>query len=259
LEKNSNLVQSLARGIVGLEMAANGEVSPKELAERLGIDRSSAYRLLYTLMDCGYLIQDPQTRSFVPNSVKFLSLSGKIVSKLDWLKLADQQLKKLRDETRETANLGLLEKNHLIYVKQELSDNAVRVFNILGVERPVHSSSLGKAIVAFLDEPALSKLLDEIELTARTPKTITNKDIFRLHLEMVRKQGYALDDEENYEGVRCIAAPIFGYDGQIIASMGISGPTSRITLDKMPSYIEHVLRATSELSEKLGYVPPQSR
>jgi len=256
--RNSNLVQSLMRGLVGLEMAAEGEVSPQELADRLGIDRSSAYRLLYTLMECGYLTQ-AENRKFIPNGGKFVAIFGKVAGRLDWMKLANQYMEVLAEETGETANLGVVENNYLVYIGQAQSDNAVRVYNAIGTRRPLHSSSLGKAYLAFLDEPRRSEIIDMIDFTPITPKTITNPELFRLHLEMVRRNGYAFDDEETFEGVRCLAAPVFDHKGKIIAAMGISGPTSRVTLERLPFYSNKVVEIARELSRNIGYSEPAAQ
>src|SRR5262245_19709952 len=211
IERESKPVQSLDRGLVALELAVRGRVKPSELAKVLGVDRSTAYRLLYTLMLRGYLEQDPTTREFFPNSGKFFALSRQVAGPMDWPAVATGFLRILRDRSGETANLGVLQDNEVIYIGQQQTREAVVVNHALGERRPAHCSALGKAILGFLPEGYVDRLVEGRPLAANTPRTITDPQILKIQLKNVRELGYATDDEETMPGVRCVAAPIYDH------------------------------------------------
>lgn len=247
-------IQSLDRAILGLEMAFNQGIKPSDLAEKLSIDRSSAYRLLYTWTVHGYLLQDKASGKFFPNSVKFTSMSAKLTSFMEWTKPALSELKTLRDQTNETANLGVLDGEHVVFLAQELTHTAVIIINLLGRRRPAHCSALGKAILAFLPPEQLSEWIAVHPLNSMTPRSITSPEQLRHHLNEVRKQGFALDDEESQEGVRCIASPIFTGAGQVVGAMGISGPNSTITIARLPELTQSVASRAESTSRELGFI-----
>ena len=118
---------------------------------------------------------------------------------------------------------------------------------------PLHSSSVGKCILAFRPPFAAVRLLKDYPLTAYTPKTITDKDILMEQLAIIRSQGYAVDDEEIALGVRCIAAPIYDYRGEVNYSLGVSGTTNNIKPAAMDRYLSALLSASSQISSALGY------
>lgn len=250
-KREPQVVQSLERGLVALEMAARGRVKPQVLAKALGVDRTTAYRLLYTLAVKGYLEQDPSTREFVANPSKFFAISSQIAGAMNWSAIAMRFLSVLRDRTGETANLGVLQDNEVVYIAQQQAQEAIIVNHHLGARRAVHCSALGKALVAFLPEPEVERLIAR-GLPAHTPRTITDPEMFRLHLKMVRECGYAVDDEETFEGVRCVAAPAYDYRPHVIASIGISGPSNRVTLERIPMLAQIVLDVANQTSIALG-------
>lgn len=250
-KRESQIVQSLERGVIALEMAARGGIRPAALARVLGVDRTTAYRLLYTLMDKGYLEQDPKTHEFLPNPSKFFALSSQVGGAMNWPAIAAGFLPILRDRTGETANLGVLQDHEVVYIAQQQPREAVIVNHSLGARRPVHCSALGKALAAFLPEEELDRITAG-GLAPNTPRTITDPQMLKLHLRMVREVGYAVDDEETFLGVRCVAAPIYDHRGHVVASMGISGPSTRMALDRIPALADIVLDVVNQTSQALG-------
>jgi IclR family transcriptional regulator, KDG regulon repressor len=249
-------IQSLERGLIALELAVRGMGKPAELAKILKVDRSTAYRLLYTLKLRGYLDQDLLTREFVPNTAKFFVLSSEVAGLISWPTVAASFLMTLRDRTGETANLGVLQEAEVVYVGQQQTQEAVIVNHSLGTRRPLHCSALGKAILAFLPEAQVDCLIAEHGLAVRTHRTIANPQILKLHLNSIREQGYAVDDEETLHGVRCVAAPIYDHREQVIAAIGISGPSTRVTQDKIPTLGSIVVDVAAQASAALGAHPP---
>ena len=255
-KRGQQLVQSLERGLAALEMALDGSVRPSHVAEVLGIDRSTAYRLLYTLMAKGYLLQDERTREFTSNPAKFFQLYGKVATLLDWPDIAGDFLTKLRDQSGETANLGVRQANNVIYIAHKPGQAALSVNFALGTSRPLHCSALGKALLAAQPDAVTAEWVASAPLTAYTAKTITKPSLLKRHLGAVRADGHAVDDEETFAGVRCIAAPIQDHRQQVIAALGISGPTTRITHEQLPHFAQTVMQVAAQLSAELGAPGP---
>ncbi len=125
--------------------------------------------------------------------------------------------------------------------------------NRVGYPRPDHSTAIGKVLLAYLPEPQLRAFLETAELRHFTPKTITAVSLLEQELVRVRGQGYAIDDEENRQGVRCLAAPVWNFTGQVVAAIGMTGPVWSVTLDRVAALIAIVNEAAFALSKKLGY------
>jgi DNA-binding IclR family transcriptional regulator len=251
-KRGQQLVQSLERGLIALEMAMEGGVRSAEVAEVLDTDRSTAYRLLYTLMAKGYLIQKASTREFVPNPTKFFQLHSKVANMTDWTEIAAGFLSTLRDQSNETANLGVRQETSVVYIAHKLGQAALTVNFALGASRPLHCSALGKVLLAAQSDEEIEQFVTNTTLVANTPKTIIDPNILKHHLATVRKYGYAVDDEETFEGIRCIAAPIYDHRGQIVAAMGISGPATRVSMARLPELSQVVMNVAAQASAALG-------
>jgi DNA-binding IclR family transcriptional regulator len=251
-KRGQQLVQSLERGLIALEMAVEGGVRSVDVAEVLETDRSTAYRLLYTLMAKGYLLQKPSTHEFIPNPTKFFQLHNKVATLIDWTEVAAGFLNNLRDQSGETANLGVRQDSTVVYIAHKLGQSALTVNFALGTSRPLHCSALGKVFLAALSEAELDALLAKTKLVAHTANTITDPNLLKRHLHTVRNYGYAIDDEETFEGIRCIAAPIYDHKEQIIAAMGISGPATRVTRARLAELAQTVRAVAAQASAALG-------
>ncbi|MCX7854911.1 MAG: IclR family transcriptional regulator, partial [Anaerolineae bacterium] len=136
-----------------------------------------------------------------------------------------------------------------------ISPEVVSVNTEIGQREPLHCTAVGKALVAFLPDAEREAVLRRLDFRRYTSQTITDLDLFRAHCQQIRAQGYAVDDEELYPGVRCIAAPIRGYDGSVLASLGISGPATRLQSETIPRLGRVVMKYAQEVSRRLGYLP----
>ena len=252
MKQEGLIIQSFERGIVGLEMAVSGGVRATELAERLGVDRSTAYRILYTLMQNGYLLQDERSNKFVANPAKIFQLSSEVAESRNWVMVATERLKDLRDITRHTANLAVKHDSQIVIIARELALETPTVLQSLGARRPVHCSAAGKAVIAFLPQGDIEKIHSEVGLAPLTPRSITALDRLLAELAQVRQQGFAVDDEETLIGVRCIAAPIFDYNNRPLAAIGISGPISTLTHEQIADHSAKVQMIAQEISVALG-------
>jgi DNA-binding IclR family transcriptional regulator len=258
MKQDGLIIQSIERGIVGLEMAVRGGVRASELAERLGVDRSTAYRILYTLMQNGYLLQDERSNKFVANPSKIFQLSSAVAESRNWVAIATESLRDLCDLTQQTANLAVKHGSEMVIIARELALETPTVLQSLGACRPVHCSAAGKAVMAFLAEAEVERILSQQGLAPLTPHTIVSPDKLMAELIQVRQQGYAVDDEETLLGVRCIAAPVFDYSNRPLAAIGISGPISMLTWEQIPALANKVQSIARETSEALGANVPKT-
>jgi len=241
-------IQSLARGLKILELLANSDngMGITALAAELQIDKGSASRLLATLANYGFSEKDPDTRRYKLGP-RIVSLSRSLLTKMPLREAAKPFLHQLVRETGECAHLGVCAQKKMLYIDQVESPETLRVNAEVGSTAPFHCTALGKALIAWGGAP-----LPE-ELTSFTARTITDLDSLKFNMEQARRQGYAVDDEEFDYGVRCIAAPVFDYRGKVVGAIGISGPTARITLEKVPVLAESVMKTATALSDKMSF------
>lgn len=246
---------SLARGIRLLEVLAGAgrAMGVSELSRALDLDKGTVYRLLATLKARGYVEQDPETRKYAVGP-RMIAVSSRILGNNDVVLQARPAMKKLLRETRETVHLAMLMENQVVYIAQEISPEVISVNTEVGQREPVHCTAVGKALVAFLPDEELEAVIRYLDFRPYTPRTITDPDRFRAHCRQIRTQGYAVDDEELHPGVRCIAAPVRGYDGAVLASLGISGPTTRLLSEMIPRLGRIVMKYAQEISSRLGYL-----
>jgi IclR family transcriptional regulator, KDG regulon repressor len=246
-------IQSLARGLKILDMLGQAQdgVSITELAERLGVDKGSASRLVATLVNFGYAEKDEQTRRFHLGP-QVVPLSRSVLARLSMREVAKPFLHALMERTGECVHLAVPAQGKVLYVDQVESPATLRVNAQVGTMNPLHCTALGKALLAFgdLDLPST--------LEAFTPHTLTNSDQLRKNLEQVRLQGYVVDDEEFDLGVRCIAVPVFDFRGKAAASIGISGPATRVTLARLPELAAIVVEIGQALSERMSFTRADS-
>jgi DNA-binding IclR family transcriptional regulator len=242
-------IQSLARGLEILDVMVNsGEPqSVTELAKMLSIDKSSVSRLLGTMEKYGYVQQAKDSRAYIVGK-RLFGVGWQLVNQYSLRELARPYLDYLVSRTGECSHIGVYSSGQVLVVDDVQSEvSSLRVVGGSGRLLSLHNTALGKSLVAGGDFP-LPQSLDRF-----TSKTITEFSDFKLELRRVFEQGYALDDEENEYGVRCIAAPVFGVAGVVVASIGISGPTLRISYDKILELSKLVCDAAYRLSCELGY------
>lgn len=251
-----NPVQSAARIFQVMEMLADqGEMGLMELSTALGLHKSTVHRLLMSLIYMGYARQDESSQKYML-SYKLVNMASRILDRMDILQIAKPYLEQLSDLSKETVHLVRREGNNILYIyKIEAKIGTIRMVSHVGMVHPMYCSGVGKAIMAALSESEVQKIWNESVVEKRTAQTITDYKKLRATLEEVRKNGYALDDEENEEGVRCIAASLRGCQKEVLYAFSISGPASRMTKARIEELAVDVCRVQGELSKALGYVP----
>lgn len=244
----SGVVQSLDRALGILEMLgrAEGELSLAEVAARVELPKSTVHRLLGTMEIRGFVVRDPLSGGY--------RLGVGPAARPGFGPAAHQVLVDLARSSGETANLGTLVGREVLYVDRAESPHALRWQLGVGSRVPVHASGLGKAILAHLEVEAVTRLLPR-RLDAYTGRTITDRGRFLEELSIVRRRGFAIDDEEFMEGVRCVAAPVFDDGGRVVGAVSVAGPAFRLTAEAASTQGRPVVAAARSVSLSLGYRP----
>lgn len=248
------LTQSVLKALNILEClaAADQPLSAQEVARQCALSRPTAYRLLVTLLTRDYVTICQESGNYQIGA-KALTLGKSFLERLDLPELAKPNLRELSQAAQETVHLAVLEGIEMLYVGKADGPQPVRMHCTIGTRNPLHSTAMGKAILAFLPLEKRIALLDQMTLAPRTSNTITGKAALLAHLERVREQGFAIDDVENEEDIRCVGAPIFDHMGSVIAAISVSGPAYRLSDARMQEISELVIQTSKVISSKLGY------
>jgi IclR family acetate operon transcriptional repressor len=252
--------QSLERAMHVLEVVASsgGQTSLAEIARRTGLHRSTTHHLLQTLVGLGYLRQDPSSRAY-ELAAKLFQLTGRTWTPEQLGEIAEPFLAELTRLSGEGSSLAAYRGGVVKIVAKREAEGPVRVVQDVGADRPIHATAVGKAILAFLPAPEIDGLVARTTLARFTPKTIVTRAALQVELARIRENGCALDDEEHNEGIRCIAAPVFAYTGQVVASLCAVGPKSRMTRQKLRALRAPLFALARKLSERLDWRADEKR
>jgi IclR family acetate operon transcriptional repressor len=239
-------IQSLGRGLRILDALgkATDGATLSDLTAILEVDKGTASRLVSTLVSYGYAERDETTRRIFLGS-RVVTLSRSVLNRLPLREAAKPFLRELMERTGECAHLAVFSQGKALYIDQVESPATLRVNAEVGTMNPLHCTALGKVILAFCG----AKISPNLE--SFTPATIIDPSRLIIQIEQILKQGYAVDDQEFETGVRCIAAPVFDFRGKGIASIGISGPASRVTPDRINPLAEIVVGIAGDLSNRM--------
>ena len=248
---------SLTAGLDILERLARSPegVSVTDLARYVELDKGHAHRLLRELERRGYVEQDESSKLFHA-TVQFVSLAGLILRNLDLLSAASPVLRQLQESTGEAVHLARRVRAGGVYVAQERPPARISVETEIGSQPVLHCTATGKALIAFADDELRSLLTEPFK--QYTHRTLTTFEELGRELAAVRERGYAVDDEELSPEVRCVAAPVFDMMTKVVGCVGLSGPISRVTLDRLPELGVLVLAAAQEVSSKIGGRAPEN-
>ena len=251
------MIQSLDRGLEILFILAESKSKGvTELAEDLKVNKSTVFRLLET-MEKRDLVQQDEVTAKYRLGIGLLQISEGLVKNLDIINISRPVLKQLMDSTKESVHLCTFTNDKVYVVEQVKSNYPMKVSAAIGHEEPIHCSSVGKCILAYLPEEKRNKILDEVQFIPYTEKTKTSKESLIKELEQVKRNGFAIDDEELSIGVCCIAAPIYNHRGEVKNCIGISGPSARIHKDNIDSYINKLKIAANNISHNVGFKTPR--
>ena len=224
-----------------------------ELSNRLELHKSTVHRILSSLQMMGYVRQEEDTGKY-RLSLKWMEISNRITEKLDIVSIARPYLRKLSEISGETVHLVEVEGNEAIYIdKVESGSNSIRMVSRVGSRIPLYCSGVGKAMLAERSDEEIEEIWNSSDIRAMTPKTILSLDEFLETIREIRRFGYALDNEENEMGVRCIAASILDHEGKARNAFSISAPVGRMTDEKLKMLAEYVLESKRNISGEFGF------
>jgi DNA-binding IclR family transcriptional regulator len=252
------LVQTIERSALILEVLSQSPhgISLRDLSAKINLPKGTTHRLLASLSYYGYARQDVKTKNYFLG-FKLVDLGNLLLNQLDLRREAEPFLRELAEKTKETVHLVILDQNEIVYIDKVETDHnpsGLRMASRVGLRNPPHSCAVGKVLLADLPEETLNHFLKKGNLIRRTENTITDPTRLREHLDLVKRQGYAIDDEENEKGIRCVAAPIRDGTGKAIAAISISGPAFKVTKRAIQDRLKkEVMETALQISQRLGF------
>lgn len=230
-------------------LSRSGPLGVSEIARRMSIPKTVAWRLVDTLRERGYAVRDPDTRRYMLG-LKVLELSASVRYRLEIVKVARPYIEELVEKCDETVDLGVYDRGEVVFVDKKESTRSVRMVSSIGRRLPVHCTGTGKALLAFLPEDEIEKIVSR-GVARYTDNTITDPEALLRELVAIRAAGYALDRQEFEVGVKCVGAPILNPDGRAVAAISIAGPAARITDERVPLLAEMVKTAAAGIARDL--------
>jgi DNA-binding IclR family transcriptional regulator len=251
----ASTLRSVDRAIVVLKAFSEEEpeLGVTELSQRLKLPKSTVYRLLVSLQQEGIVDQDPETEKY-RLGIELVRLAGLVLKRMDVRQVARPYLRSLAEDSEETVNLTVLtDGGKVINIEGISSPRMVRNVGWIGREMLPHCVSSGKVLLAYLTQQRLEHILAE-GLVQFTEKTITDPIRLQEELKKVCQQGYAVAQEELEVGLSAVAAPIWNHERKVVAAVSVSGPSFRLSSEKMSELAELTRRTANEISHQLGYV-----
>lgn len=252
-EKNGVIVQSLARAMMILDCFAGerAELGIKEISEAMGLSKSTVYGLVNTLVAYRYLEQNPENKRY-RLGIRLFEMGMLVQRRMSLQREARPYAKELGSKYNATCHIAALYDNSIIYIDKVDSPGAMILYSHVGKNAPCNCSGVGKAITAFLPPAEQDRILENTDLSTLTENTLTDPAQIRLEWAVTAQRGYAIDNEEIEIGLRCVAAPIFGYEGRPIAAMSVSASSGRLSLELLDQVAADVKAAAAQISRRLS-------
>lgn len=257
MSERSNTVKSIVKAFDILELLdKRREMGVTEIGEELEMDKSTVYRLISTLKEKGYVVKNPSNNKY-SNSFKLFEMGNNAVERLGLRRQAQPYLEQLARITNETVNLAIMYDTSIIYIDKIESPATIKVDLSIGKKLPAYCTGLGKAMLAYMPDSKVIKIIEDIEFKRYTDKTVTSiSELFKQFIE-IREKGYCIDDEEYVEGLKCVAAPVFNYYGDVMAAISVAVPKYRFDAgEKSIGYGSLIKTTALNLSKEFGYMNP---
>jgi IclR family KDG regulon transcriptional repressor len=226
------------------------QITLSELARRIGSHKSSAFRLLATLEAHGFVEKIPVGHGY-RLGWKLAELTGRLLARYELRELAAPQMEQLAEKTGEIVHLSILDGSEIVYLEKKGRSQPLTVSTPIGGRSPAHASAMGKALLAGLDEVELERTLAGSRLQRFTPTTITDRRRLIRELAAIRSQGYALDNEETFPGIRCVAAPLRDRVGRVVAALSVTAPAQRMGVRRQAKIRKEVVYTATLISERI--------
>lgn len=252
-ETGPDAVSSVLKVFAILEILSEQKyISVTELSQKLMMSKSTTYRFLQTMINLGFVKQEAESEKY-GLTLKLFEVGARSLEYTDLIDLADKEMQQIANITGETLHLGVLDGDEIMYLHKIDSKYALRMHSRVGRKNPVYSTAIGKVLLSNLSDQAVVELCKEIEFVKHTENTLSNVTQLIDELNVVREQHFAQDNEEQEQGLRCIAVPIYNRFGKIIASISLSLPTIRFKVEEFAELVGLLHTAGRNISETLGY------
>lgn len=248
------IIQSVERALRILDLfdEHSTELKITEISTLMGLHKSTLHSLLKTLQAQGYISQNPDNGKY-RLGMKLVERGDFVVHSIDIRQKANNYLVDLSVKTGQTTHLGILDGKEGVYIDKVEGKKAIITYSRIGRRLPIHSTAIGKALIAFKNQNEIDALLKDYVYTKQTEQSITDSKQFLAELEQVRVLGYAVDNQENEQGVKCASVPIWNHEKRVIAAISISTLIARVNGQELQEYIELLKTAGHELSQQLGF------
>lgn len=247
------MVNSVIKAVKILEIIGKSKpLGISEIGRELEIPKSSTYNLLQTLESEGFVERNEDTNKYNLGT-RLIELGYRAQNDLSICRIAKPYLNGINQETNETVHLTLLDDEEVLYVDCVESKRRMRTYSVIGIKAPLYCTAVGKAIMAGLSDSHTKKIISSRGLKKLTDLTITDEDTLIQDLEETRTRGYSIDNMEHEEHLICVGAPIKNASGETFASLSVSGPSNRMTEERINQIGSLVKNATNEISRKLGF------
>jgi DNA-binding IclR family transcriptional regulator len=252
--KGLPIIQAVDRALRILDLfdEHRTELKITEISRRTGLHKSTVHSLLKTLQAHGYIDQNADSGKY-RLGLKLVERGNLVLHSLDVRTVARGHLLDLSRKTGLTVHLVILDGKEGVYIDKVEGTSGIVMYSRIGRRVPIHSSAVGKVLVAFQSEEGIRNILDGYEFVPHTPNTITDERTYRVELEKVRSLGYAIDNQENEPGVQCVAVPVRDHLGQVAAAISMSSPIAGIQEERLESMILLLKQTAEKISRKLGY------
>ncbi|WP_423761712.1 DNA-binding transcriptional regulator KdgR [Burkholderia sp. NLJ2] len=230
------------------------EIGISELSQQLGMSKTTVHRFLQTLKTLGYVAQEGETDRY-RLTIRLFELGSKALESVDLVREADLEMRRIGQLTREAVHLGAFDEDAIIYIHKIDAEYGLRMQSRIGRRNPLYSTAIGKVLLAWMSPDEARAVLAGIEFRKSTAKTLSSADAVMSILPHVRQQGYGEDNEEQEDGLMCLAVPVFDRFGRVVAGLSISFPTMRCGADTKAHYIALLMESGRAVSERLGYRP----
>ncbi|CUU05108.1 transcriptional regulator, IclR family [Candidatus Kryptobacter tengchongensis] len=249
-QKNNSVEKAFAILSVFSQNGGKFEFGVGEISKILKMHKATVHRFLRSLEKIGVIEKNSETGKY-RLGLKLYELGNSVSLKKIMVDRARKYLEDLHWYLNETVHFATLKNGEVAYLDKIIADRNFVIISEVGKRLPAHCTGLGKAMLAFLPEKDVKRIIKEKGLKKFTKNTITNRKKFFEELKRIRERGYAIDDEEIEDGLRCIAAPVFNGEGKVIAAVSISGPSSRINEEVYDEYSKYVIKTAKLISEEL--------
>lgn len=254
-QESDSILSTLDKGLHVLNILSTtgspGGLTLTELSREIGMHRTTLFRILATLQARRLVERDGETDRY-QIGLGVLALASARLRAIDLRHVARPMLQRLCAVARETVFLAVLDGHEIVTIERFEGPQVIALRTEIGGRRPAYCTASGKAIMAELDADAVERILAQ-GMPVRTARTITSPMVMRHHLDEARQRGFAIDDEERLEGVRCVGAPIFGYDGYVCGAISIAAPALRTPWERLQALGAETHKAACEISQQMGF------